>query len=141
MSLEQRIKHLARRRRNYQLRRLRAGIANLNPQGWTQTSIVTESNGIATAHPGLSKLGSKNEGLEDGAHKLRNFPRRLRLHQIRHLARALNNPAGLHRDDITLQNGSDLISKQNSSTNCGSIVRLRLIHVKRLARELKSNTR
>ncbi|GAB4830746.1 hypothetical protein Ancab_004778 [Ancistrocladus abbreviatus] len=140
MSQEQREKHLARRRRNYQLRRIRAQNARLNTEQQNQTLAITAPNGVAlvVAHVGLSNLVSRAEGLEDGAHKSRNSPRRLRLHQIRQLARALNNPIVLHTDGSSHQNGVDLSAQQNSSRSCGSIRTLRLIHVKRLARALKS---
>ncbi|GAB4826484.1 hypothetical protein Ancab_033379 [Ancistrocladus abbreviatus] len=140
MSQEQKEEHLARRRRNYRLRRIRAENAKLNHQQQDHIiAIPALNNGVApaVAHVGLCKLGSTAQDLEDGAH-LRNFPRRLRLHQIRQLARTMNNPVVLRTDDSSYQNGAELSAQRSSSTNSGLIRRLRLIHVKRLARALNA---
>ncbi|XP_010686701.1 uncharacterized protein LOC104900869 [Beta vulgaris subsp. vulgaris] len=104
MSQEQREKHLARRRRNYQLRRLRA--QNSNQQ---------------TDTPDLSNDTTEPK-IQEEAQKKRKYPRRLRLSEIRHLARTL------HCD------GNQQI--QEVSTSCADTKRLRLTHVKRLARAL-----
>ncbi|XP_021859547.1 uncharacterized protein [Spinacia oleracea] len=126
MSQEQRDKHLARRRRNYQLRRLRAQNAKLPTecQQIHAADLLQINNLLSATSPMLDDLPSSSETQEGEAQNMRKTPRRLRVSDIRHLARRL------HGDDQQ-QNGELL-------TNCVvTTKRLRLTHVKRLARAVK----
>ncbi|XP_059639889.1 uncharacterized protein LOC132282289 [Cornus florida] len=141
MSLEQREKHLARRRRNYQLRRQRAENAQLDSRH-VKTSIAargelkTQNENQAlvadlelsvqcdvVAHVGfdsgqetLNASATKSEGAEGGGQNSAKLPQRLRLSKIRHLARLLNTPVG--RLGATHQIGADVAAKENARTNC-----------------------
>ncbi|KAK9267711.1 hypothetical protein L1049_010144 [Liquidambar formosana] len=165
MSLEEREKHLARRRRNYQLRRQRTGNTGLDSQG-EQTSIPSRGEQInrnehqalisvsdlSAQHDGVLDVGFDrgqekinlsgliSEGLEATAHTLAKSPRRIRLNHIRHLARSLNDPMS----DIIGENhqiGADVKTRENAATNCKSPKSLRLSRVKRLARALNSTAK
>ncbi|PPR99623.1 hypothetical protein GOBAR_AA21056 [Gossypium barbadense] len=106
MSLEEKEKHLARRRRNYQLRRQRAEMARLNPP-------------MSPIQLPLS--------LDIPAHKLAILPGKVRLNRIKHLARAINDPVG---DGVSIGG----LMKENGTSNCLSSKGLRLNRIKRLAR-------
>ncbi|KAA8537287.1 hypothetical protein F0562_027026 [Nyssa sinensis] len=132
MSLEEREKHLARRRRNYQLRRQRVENAKLDSQQ-EQYIIGTRANGQERANASATK----SEGsAATGVHKSAKYPRRLCLNQIKHLARLLNtpvdNPCGESHQIV-----ADVMRKERVRRRCRSRS-LRLIHVKRLARALNS---
>ncbi|XP_030968115.1 uncharacterized protein LOC115988664 isoform X1 [Quercus lobata] len=119
MTVEQREKHLARRRRNYQLRRLRAENVRLGSQtgersvvSRNETITVNEHQAVISVsgpsdqcntvphvqiNQGQEKLiveCTKSEGLEALAHKSAHFQRTLRLSHVRHLARTLNHSVG-----------------------------------------------
>lgn len=170
MSLEEREKHLARRRRNYQLRRQKADNSQSDSQ-CKQTSATTGGDqntrneyqaatnsselcvqsevithiGLNQGQDKLDVSSIKFEDMEAGGHKLAKFPRRLRLSHVRHLARSINNPM----DELTGDNhpiGADAVTKKNASskfggTDPGSPKRLRLNHVKRLARAVHSTVK
>ncbi|XVE87658.1 hypothetical protein DITRI_Ditri19aG0005600 [Diplodiscus trichospermus] len=156
MSVEEREKHLARRRRNYQLRRQRAETARLNPPPspiqFQQTSISTVQLPLTDAATCVSDVSPKfnaaaalvgsNNGqerlmldtkssqcLELPAHKLANLPGKLRLNHIKHLARAINDPAG---DSVAIGG----MVKENVASNCLTTKGLRLNCIKRLARAI-----
>ncbi|GAB2300996.1 hypothetical protein Dimus_035074 [Dionaea muscipula] len=150
MSQEQRERHLARRRRNYLLRRLKAESAKLNPQERLTDPVAefsdTSSSAAALTIAFSQSMSTTDAGglLEDGAHKLRSSPRRLRLHQIRYLARALSrSAAGVSGHGSSHQTGAHHLRAEeiSSTNNCGSVTRLRLVHVKRLARALNSGAK
>lgn len=170
MTLEQREKHLARRRRNYQLRRIRAESARSSSQ--TGTSIVTgvetiigddhkpeaSVSGLSEKCNGVNHVGTsqgeeklnvesvESEVLQALVHKSANFPRRLRLSQIRNFARSLGHSIGglpgnyqmvaalITRDDTA---GNCL--QVGDSDSCRSPQSLRLNRVKRLARTLNNS--
>ncbi|XP_062161671.1 uncharacterized protein LOC133868707 isoform X2 [Alnus glutinosa] len=171
MTLEQREKHLARRRRNYQLRRIRAESARSGSQTG-QTSMVTGGETITgDDHPAVTSVsglsvkcnGITHVGINQGeekldveclesevlqalVHKSTNFPGRLRLSHIRHLARSLNNsidgPAGNYQMVATLITKEDAASnclQVGDSDSCRSPQSLRLNRVKRLARTLNNS--
>ncbi|KAF5474946.1 hypothetical protein F2P56_006798 [Juglans regia] len=171
MTLEQREKHLARRRRNYQLRRLRAesarsgsqtGQAGMVSRGETITSdehqAVTSFSGLSVKCNGVTHVGTnkdeenltvdckESEGLEALAYKGTNFPRRLRLSHIRHLARSLNNSMGELGGNHQMVEA--VITKRDVASNCLQVGRsdsgispqsLRLNRVKRLARTFNNS--
>ncbi|KAF5728848.1 hypothetical protein HS088_TW21G01002 [Tripterygium wilfordii] len=131
MSAEERAQHLARRRRNYQLRRQRAENARLVPQfeeGTIQDQhepliediIVSDDQG----HDVKTEVGWKLP-----PHILAMLPRRPRLTHFKHLARSLNDQVG--EDDHRLH--VEVFVKDGES-NCGSAKALRLNSIKRLAR-------
>ncbi|XP_021293673.1 uncharacterized protein LOC110423697 [Herrania umbratica] len=157
MSLEEREKHLARRRRNYQLRRQRAETARLNPappiqlQQTSISSVQLPLNNAATCVSDVSPhfddaaaaelIGSNHgqerpmldtrssQSLEIPAHKLAILPGKVRLNRIKHLARAMNDPVG---DGVAVGG----MMKENGASDCLVSRGLRLNRVKRLARAL-----
>lgn len=157
MTLEQRERHLARRRRNYQLRRLRAETTRLDSttaishdqavNSPPEEVITSQADHGFNLNPiGFEKLSSEclqSAGLETLlAQKAVKVMKRLRLSHLRCLARSLNRfgggVGGIHekeaavlskRDaDTTLQFGE----KESSGLPRG----LRLNRIKRLARGL-----
>ncbi|XP_050371604.1 uncharacterized protein LOC126789484 [Argentina anserina] len=80
MTVEQRERHLARRRRNYQLRRLRAE----NAKADVQSNQISSGN-----HEAVSDVQEVTQGLDAVACKASNLNvRRLRLSHVRRLARS-----------------------------------------------------
>lgn len=155
MSLEEREKHLARRRRNYQLRRQRAESARLDPHiqlavngemlnGHDHqvlnfvSNINTECNGglPVGSEQGNEIEFTKSHSLEVPAHKMPKFPGRLRLNRLKHLARTINDPRDEPVDDHRIT--TDSMAKMDVSPNCISSNGLRLNRVKRIARTLNS---
>ncbi|GAV74418.1 hypothetical protein CFOL_v3_17898, partial [Cephalotus follicularis] len=155
MSIEEREKHLARRRGNYQLRRQRAENARFDPCFY-HTSILdsddmltTNQNQLTSASdiiiqicndaPHVVSGGRKNLletlliGLEVPAHRLAEFPGKLRLNHLKRLARSSNGPMGVNH-----KIGVDVFIKGNAASNCISPKGVRLNHVKQFARGLKS---
>lgn len=137
MSQEQREKHLARRRRNYQLRRLRAQNAQLLASQQTHQSMGTTPTDLemikphSSAFPQLELPVTSTTQDTHGAQKMKNFPKKLRVTDVKHLARRLHS-------DGHNQTQEDMTTKANITTlSCASAKRLRLIHVKRLARSIK----
>ncbi|GKV18771.1 hypothetical protein SLEP1_g29109 [Rubroshorea leprosula] len=159
MSLEEREKHLARRRRNYQLRRQRAQTALSNPQTqFSQTSIgtgdedgmhasnhlqletsvldfrSTESNDVALGgSDGQERLiadSRKAEILEIPADKLAIIPGKLRLNRIKQLARVIHG--GNSSNGVV----AGVVMDGNATPNCKSVKGLRLNRIKRLARAI-----
>ncbi|WCJ38141.1 hypothetical protein M5689_019216 [Euphorbia peplus] len=129
MTLEEREKHLARRRRNYQLRRQRAENA--------ARSVVTSSL-IDEFHVSVSNVDDYTvqcHGLEIPASILALLPTRVRLNHVKRLARSLDYHVN-HRVSL------DLIIKGNdiADSTCVPLKRLRLNRVKRLARSLSSGS-
>ncbi|KDP36444.1 hypothetical protein JCGZ_09514 [Jatropha curcas] len=162
MSVEEREKHLARRRRNYQLRRQRAENARLDPRFNQKTAAVTSTiitnsvspikieeyapifsvsnvNVSAQCNTGLISGHSNCIGLEIPANKLAIVPRRLRLNHLKHLARSLDDPVGISNNNHSIS--VDLIIKgnENANSSCVPLKGLRLNRVKRLARSLNSD--
>lgn len=145
MSLEEREKHLARRRRNYQLRRQRAEYARLDPCISHKTTTAAAANVATKNDEYLSMISVSNvnfnvqcNGLEIPAHKLAKLPTRLRLNYVKHLARSLDDRLDVpnnHRISV------DLIIKGNEIADsiCMPQKGLRLNRVKRLARSLNSD--
>ncbi|KAJ6870091.1 hypothetical protein NC652_035869 [Populus alba x Populus x berolinensis] len=160
MSVEEREKHLARRRRNYQLRRQRA--QNVRDPQVSQASLVdsdemlmplsngnnqavisvpVQSNGISDVdldqRHGSVNAGSANSvGLEVPAHKLAKLPIRSRLNHIKHLARSLADTLDIgDSHKIT----ADLTMTGDTTSNCTPPKPLRLNRVKHLARVLSSD--
>ncbi|XP_057961846.1 uncharacterized protein LOC131153516 [Malania oleifera] len=163
MSVEEREQHLARRRRNYQLRRQRAGHVRLNSQhGQTLSTVSRREEGTINEHQGeisaseycvqsdgtacvgfvqggdkLDSVCTKVDGLEAGAQVLVNIPGKLRLNHIKRLARSLNDPIG--KLSVNNKIGAALLAMENATTNDTSPKRLRLSQVKSLARALTSS--
>ncbi|XP_038691976.1 uncharacterized protein LOC119990181 isoform X2 [Tripterygium wilfordii] len=139
MSAEERAHHLARRRRNYQLRRQRAENARLVPQFEEETTqvqheplieafIVSDDQG----HDVKSEVGLKLP-----PHILAMLPRRPRLTHFKHLARSLNDQVG---EEVASNNHRlhvEVFVKDGESY-CGSVKALRLNSVKRLARGINA---
>ncbi|XP_021831683.1 uncharacterized protein LOC110771653 isoform X2 [Prunus avium] len=156
MTVEQRERHLARRRRNYQLRRLRAENAKVDCQS-QQISNEHEAAGgnevlrnDAQEVTQTEKLSAErlhySECLEAAACKSANFTKRLRLSHIRRLARSLNHLGGEAIGNHQVV--ADVITKGDANNTCcfrigdfdsGRLPNgLRLNRVKRLARTLNS---
>ncbi|OIT28508.1 PREDICTED: uncharacterized protein LOC109212561 [Nicotiana attenuata] len=159
MSLEEREKHLARRRRNYQLRRQRVlnnsfsscqnyestSCGNSNEEE-NQAIVPVSGLGLqsseATFHPESYKSQEESaassyilhQGAEERMNKVQRGPNILPLYQIRHLARLLNS---LSSDNHEI--GTSLTSNDNISTESTLRRGIRLIDVKRLARALNAN--
>ncbi|KAL4334643.1 hypothetical protein GQ457_07G027850 [Hibiscus cannabinus] len=155
MSHEEREKHLARRRRNYQLRRQRAETARLytppppiqfeettsistihSPLSNSVSSLSPRFNAAAVADPshGHDRLvldTRSSQSLEIPAHKLAILPGKVRLNRIKHLARVINDP-----DCNGVAMGA--IMKENGTSNCLVSKRLRLSRIKRIARSVNS---
>ncbi|KAM4112685.1 hypothetical protein ACJW30_05G159300 [Castanea mollissima] len=157
MTVEQREKHLARRRRNYQLRRLRAeNVRN-------ETITVNEHQAVISVsgpsdqcnsvphvqiNQGQEKLivdRTKSEGLEALAHKSAHFQRTLRLSHVRHLARTLNHSmaelTGNSQVVAAVVNKGDVTNNRSQvgdSDSGRSLQSLRLNRVKRLARTVNN---
>ncbi|KAK8494832.1 hypothetical protein V6N12_055153 [Hibiscus sabdariffa] len=146
MSLEEKEKHLARRRRNYQLRRLRAETARFNPPPWPiQLPLSNALTCVSDATPQFNAadafvrsndeqqtpmLDNKTSHcLEIPAHKLAILPAKLRLNRIKHLARVINDPVA---DGVAL--GKTM--KENGTSNCLTSKGLRLNRIKHLARTI-----
>ncbi|KAG5242392.1 hypothetical protein OIU77_029506 [Salix suchowensis] len=160
MSVEEREKHLARRRKNYQLRRQRAQngrdpqinesdlvdsdespvlLSDENHQ--TAISVPVQSNGACHVdldlRQGSLNAGNANSvGLEVPAHKLAKLPIRSRLNHIKHLARSLVDTLDIG-DAHKIP--SDLTMKEDTASNCTPPKALRLNRVKHLARVLTSD--
>ncbi|CAK7323282.1 unnamed protein product [Dovyalis caffra] len=160
MSVEEREKHLARRRRNYQLRRQRArnvrdpqvNQADLgdsdemlmlpsNENHQAAISVPVQSNGVSHVdmdqRQGSLNAGNANSvGLEVPAHKLAKLPIRSRLNHIKNLARSLVDTLDIgDSHKIT----ADLTTKGGATSNCTPPKALRLNRVKHLARVLSSD--
>ncbi|KAK9023025.1 hypothetical protein V6N11_003258 [Hibiscus sabdariffa] len=158
MSHEEREKHLARRRRNYQLRRQRAETARLYttppPIQFEETTSISTihsplSNPISSLSPRFNAAAAaaaadpnhghdrlvldtrSSQSLEIPAHKLAILPGKVRLNRIKHLARVINDP-----DCNGVAMGA--IMKENGTSNCLVSKRLRLSRIKRIARSVNS---
>ncbi|XP_039052867.1 uncharacterized protein LOC120194697 [Hibiscus syriacus] len=153
MSHEEREKHLARRRRNYQLRRQRAETARLYtlppPVQFEETSSISTihsplSNSVSSSSPQFNAAAvvdpnhghdrlmldtRSSQSLEIPAHKLHILPGKLRLNRIKHLARAKND---------TVCNGLAIggMMKEYGISNCLVSKRLRLSRIKSIARSV-----
>ncbi|KAJ4704064.1 Zinc finger CCCH domain protein [Melia azedarach] len=137
MSVEEREKHLARRRRNYQLRRLRAENSKLDSEQTQSEQITHQILALPSASSDLDvdvgshQVGTKFESLEVPPHKLAKFSGQLRLNRLKHLARSMNDSAGdkhgVAVDVIKGNEASGILPKG-----------LRLNRVKHLARSLNS---
>ncbi|XP_065853715.1 uncharacterized protein [Euphorbia lathyris] len=137
MTLEEREKHLARRRRNYQLRRQRAENARSDPSCTTLVPTVSTKTDEFPISVSNVDFSVQCNGLDIPAYKLAQLPSRVRLNHVKHLARSLN----LHVNVPTTQRISvDLIIKGNeiADSSCVPLKGLRLNRVKRLARSLSS---
>ncbi|KAF3451846.1 hypothetical protein FNV43_RR07942 [Rhamnella rubrinervis] len=169
MTLEQRERHLARRRRNYQLRRLRAETSRAGSQcqdagleeGGEMVSnneyeainyvpeISFHSDGVNPVEfiQGQEELSAQNPqtvGVEALAYTLTS---RLRLSHIRRLARSLNQSGdkvtGIHQvvSEVMPRNDANTARLQVGDRDLGrSTGGLRLNRVKRLARALNTGT-
>ncbi|XP_008227453.1 PREDICTED: uncharacterized protein LOC103326965 isoform X4 [Prunus mume] len=155
MTVEQRERHLARRRRNYQLRRLRAENAKVDCQS-QHISNEHEEAAAAEGNEGndaqevtqTEKLSTErlhySECLEAAACKSANFTIRLRLSHIRRLARSLNHLGGeaignhqIVADVITKGDANNTSCFRIGDFDSGRLPNgLRLNRVKRLARTL-----
>ncbi|PON35153.1 zinc finger CCCH domain protein [Parasponia andersonii] len=160
MTLEQRELHLARRRRNYRLRRLRAETTMI------ENMVVTDENQPLNSFPemgfndhginpmnglvqGIEKLNverleSMAMGPENLAKKSANVTKKLRLSQIRCLARSTNRFRGgvggsfQNVADVTLKRDADT-TLQLGDNDLGRLPDgLRLNRIKRLARTLNT---
>ncbi|KAF7121333.1 hypothetical protein RHSIM_Rhsim13G0143700 [Rhododendron simsii] len=173
MSVEDREKHLARRRRNYQLRRQRdqnpepelhnddhtisSSRIQLHPWNENHLPIAVSAQSSVPSdgalHVGCTKRreklkARKSLGAEDGAQNSANYPKKLRLNDIRHLARSLNSPMKVPHGQSFRIGAAD--TKDIASTNCLQVGGcgsgrsrkvLRLTHLKRLARALRSTVK
>ncbi|XP_050213863.1 uncharacterized protein LOC126665181 isoform X1 [Mercurialis annua] len=135
MSLDEREKHLARRRRNYQLRRLRAQTSLFHHHLTAATNVeCNNNNNYVTAVECHSNV---TVGLEIPAHKLATLPTRLRLNHLKHLARSLDDNQTAAADFIITANE---IQNANADSTCVTPQSgLRLNRVKHLARSINSD--
>ncbi|XP_030491090.2 uncharacterized protein LOC115707314 isoform X1 [Cannabis sativa] len=152
MTLEQRERHLARRRKNYQLRRLRNETRTvLDDKTTIATMSLQESTTMINSTPEKdfqdddvddqekedlnSECLDSISGLEILAQKSDNVIKKIRLSHVRSLARSLNRLGGGVGGDTKLQLG---VGDNDSGRLTAG---LRLNRIKRLARELNvSNT-
>ncbi|CAH9112087.1 unnamed protein product [Cuscuta epithymum] len=167
MSEEQRERHLARRRRNYQLRRQRASLMSSCPPplpplpSQTRGIIIPRTRSIfhqcdetiqleciekdheRLLEASLSTMSSSHPGgagQDATTHVKYPYPEGLHFYQIKHFARLLNSPSGEAHDHI------QHVEAQVSAKGCDSTTiskcklrrRVRLIDLKRLARALNS---
>ncbi|WCJ28142.1 hypothetical protein M5689_009850 [Euphorbia peplus] len=125
MTLEEREKHLARRRKNYQLRRQRAENA--------ARSLVTSEFPVSVLN--VDDYSVQCHGLQIPASISALLPARVRLNHVKRLARSLHNHVN-HRVSL------DLIVKGNdiADSTCVPLKGLRLNRVKHLARSLSSGS-
>ncbi|KAL2475748.1 hypothetical protein Adt_36484 [Abeliophyllum distichum] len=161
MSLEERERHLARRRRNYQLRRRREEDAKFSQHEIASTTTKYEDSagngnlalvpvsGSSVQSHGARRVEyidqfenqnvplNKSEGAEARSHEIPKSSGRLRLNQIRHLARTLNSSEPKSGDNCQ-QTKVEATLKESATTNCVPRKTMRLVHVKRLARGLDS---
>ncbi|KAJ8759766.1 hypothetical protein K2173_009867 [Erythroxylum novogranatense] len=161
MSVEEREKHLARRRRNYQLRRQQAEVAYLDLQPnqsiasndeilmpttdeccemISSPSVTIQCNGLAQVSTDqrqqMRSADLKNSvALEIPAHKFSQLPMRPLLNHIKHLARSLHDPVDVVTNHTI---AAELILQGNATSNCIPPKKLRLNHVKHIARALNS---
>ncbi|KAI4311875.1 hypothetical protein MLD38_036738 [Melastoma candidum] len=155
MTSEQKERHLARRRRNYQLRMQRvknhdlvtnanpgSGINGLNhrragggfdPMSSLQFGCyapVGSGQALLKVH---GEYSSRPEGKESLAYDLTKLQRRLRLIHVKHFARSLKRPLGeLMVNNVPIL--ADLIMKGNQVSCCKSVHGVRLNRIKQLAR-------
>ncbi|XP_019191125.1 PREDICTED: uncharacterized protein LOC109185624 [Ipomoea nil] len=162
MSLEERERHLARRRRNYQLRRQRAlnnaaaktGHQVLNTGSEAENENSNNNLQVVSVVPELEFhsdsaprfVSTKNSiSVDYGAEARRirpvkyPYPKGLHFYQIRHLARLLNSRSGEVHDHHQ-QVGAEVTDKNYDVTKSSGKLwrRIRLIDMKRLARALNS---
>nr|XP_027085984.1 uncharacterized protein LOC113707843 [Coffea arabica] len=167
MSLEERERHLARRRRNYQLRRQRAANAQLGfqqthvnlsnassevesdvqndnlalvslPEFTVQSNCGTFEDGFGGAYEKHASV-IKFDG-ETTLHESHKYPRILRFNRIKQLARRLNSPVDkTGTDGDSRQIGAAVTNEEIVNPHCVTGRKIRLIHVKHLARALHSN--
>ncbi|XP_030514302.1 uncharacterized protein LOC115728108 [Rhodamnia argentea] len=162
MTLEQKEKHLARRRRNYQLRRERKHQGSDHQSGQTDTAFEhgnTGRNNRQVDHlvsqftvqydhavpvgfnQVLQNISTEslrsNGGTESLTYDLAKIQKRLRLIHVKHFARSLKRPLGeLTSSNIPIV--ANLILKGTTEANCKSMTGLRLNRLKRLARTSNS---
>ncbi|GAV65264.1 hypothetical protein CFOL_v3_08779 [Cephalotus follicularis] len=129
MSIEGKEKHLARCHRNYQLHRQRAENTRFD-LCFDHTSILDSDDMLTTNQTQLTfasdiivqisndaphVVSGGRQGLEVPAHKLAEFPGKLRLNHLKRLARSLNYPMGVNH-----KIGADVFIKGNAASNCKS---------------------
>lgn len=162
MTLEQKEKHLARRRRNYQLRRERKNLGSDHQSGQTDTAIERGNTGrnnrqvdhcaqqFAAQYDRAVSVGfnqvlqntsaeslRSNSGTESLTYDLAKIQKRLRLIHVKHFARSLKRPLGeLTSSNIPIV--ANLILKGTTEANCKSTTGVRLNRLKRLARTANS---
>ncbi|XP_062088141.1 uncharacterized protein LOC133794773 isoform X1 [Humulus lupulus] len=155
MTLEQRERHLARRRKNYQLRRLRAEtrrldtttatmsleeptiMINSTPEKDFQDDGLNPNNGFVQEKEKFSSECLDSMSLETLAQRSDNVIKKIRLSHVRSLARSLNRcgggvGVGVGVGDARLQLG---VGDNDSGRLTGG---LRLNRIKRLARALNT---
>ncbi|KAM7264749.1 hypothetical protein ACFE04_002432 [Oxalis oulophora] len=120
MTAEERERHLARRRRNYQLRRQRA--ENAQSLGQTSNQLQTYGSSIVRSNSG--------QGLDVPQELLARFNGRIRLTDLKRLARSIHDPEAEFMGD----NLESLADAGNRDSKCRKIKGVRLSLVKRLAR-------
>ncbi|KAK7363839.1 hypothetical protein VNO77_05998 [Canavalia gladiata] len=136
MTQEQRERHLARRRRNYQLRRQRAANSPFIPVPQSTIGEASTSDHLQWLTPSDNTLlyhhGHQTSQIVEGSSiQLEGLPRRMRLNSIKRLARNLASPISANH-----KGAGELIS--GSSGDGNSPKPLRLNRVKTLARSLTS---
>ncbi|KAI4294884.1 hypothetical protein MLD38_040822 [Melastoma candidum] len=157
MTSEQKERHLARRRRNYQLRMQRVkhrDLTNANPgnhinglnhrrAGGYDPMSALQFSCYAPVGSGQAlfkvhgECSSRPEGKESLAYDLTKLHRRLRLIHVKHFARCLKRPLGeLVVNNIPIL--TDLIMKGNQVSCCKSVRGVRLNRIKKLARGRRS---
>ncbi|XP_010434820.1 PREDICTED: zinc finger CCCH domain-containing protein 18 isoform X2 [Camelina sativa] len=126
MSQDEREKHLARRRKNYQLRRQRAEINRLDSQ---IQPISGCSQGAMNSPPdsGASLVESSDQSVGIPVEELAKMMGSIRLSRLKHLARTLNKSS---------TNGAESSNTgaSDAKTRCAMSSGLRLSRMKRLVR-------
>ncbi|XP_027368649.1 uncharacterized protein LOC113874632 [Abrus precatorius] len=140
MTEEQRERHLARRRRNYQLRRQRAANAPFVPlpQSVTTGEATTSAHlqyytpSTSSDHTLLHHPHETSQTLQGTSIQVEGVPRRMRLNNIKRLARNLVTPMSVPPGNH--QVAAELMPCPSGDGN--TTKPLSLIRVKRLARSL-----
>ena len=135
MSQDERERHLARRRKNYQLRRQRAEVSRIGSQ--IQADITGGGNHLAVTSPPLSgdsstlPLGDSDQSVGIPVEELGKLVGTIRLSRMKHLARTLRKWS---TTSGTAEASSSNSGATNAMTRRAMSSGLRLSRVKRLVR-------
>ncbi|CAA7025735.1 unnamed protein product [Microthlaspi erraticum] len=129
MSQDERERHLARRRKNYQLRRQRAETNRID----TQIQAITGGAALTSSHQDSGASSSvplleSDQSVEIPVEEMSKLIGPIRLSRVKHLARTLR------KSSATSAVASNINGDTETKTRCAMTSGLRLSQVKRLAR-------